>query len=152
MPHVWYVARSKELKGRYCRKADQPRQQPAAGRTAALAMGFDPGRIIPGCFRRGKPVCDPSGWLSTALHFKGKYEGLSGSRASCFPSLRQVASPNASRLARGNAQFCCFRLKNPPVLTSTNLDSSTNFMEALERLFDYTEKGKKLKERLLTQS
>lgn len=99
-----------------------------------------------------KPVCDPSGWLSTSLHFKGKYEGRSGIRASCFLALWRVACPNTSLgWHEETHNSAASDLKNPPLLIATNLDSSANFKEALERLLDYTEKGKMLKERLLTQ-
>lgn len=67
-------------------------------------------------------------------------------------SVESCLSKCLALLAQGNTEFFCFRLKKPTSFNSFNLDSCTNSKEALERLHDYTEKGKMLKERLLTKS
>lgn len=67
-------------------------------------------------------------------------------------SVESCLSKCLALLAQGNTEFFCFRFKKPTSFNSFNLDSCTNSKEALERLHDYTEKGKMLKERLLTKS
>lgn len=63
-----------------------------------------------------------------------------------------VQTPRSAGMRKCTILLLQIKKKKTPVLIATNLDSSTNFKEALERLLDYTEKGKMLKERVLMQS
>lgn len=73
----------------------------------------------------------------------------SGSAAFSLCGRLPVQMPRSA--ATRKCTVLLLQIKKTSYLIASSLDSSTNFKEALERLLDHTEKGKMLKERLLTQ-
>lgn len=92
---------------------------------------------------------DGSPHLSTSRENQKDSAGPGPAAASlCGASPVQMSRSVGTRKHR----ILLLQIKKPTSFNSFNLDSSTNSKEAPERLLDYTEKGKMLKERLLTQS
>lgn len=67
-------------------------------------------------------------------------------------SVEHCLSKCLSLLAQGNTEFCCFRLKNPPVLIALTWTLPQTWRKLWRGVLITWKRAKMLKERLLTQS
>lgn len=91
---------------------------------------------------------DGSPQLSTSREYQ-KDSARPGPAAASLCGALSVQIPRSAGTMKH--RILLLQVKKPTSFNSLNLDSPTNSKEALERLLGYKEKGKMLKERLLTQ-
>lgn len=92
---------------------------------------------------------DGSPHLSTSREYQ-KDSARPGPAAASLCGALPVQMPRS--VGTRKHRILMLQIKKPTSFNSFNLDSPTNSKEALEGLLDYTEKGKMLKKRVLTQS